>query len=248
VPPVATRLDKDPIVEATFECRFQGTIPAVADVLQGAIYANIRDRFPKVARHPLADFTSALVDNPALRYQPRLILEGTDAAIFIGDRSIAVASPKPYMGWRRFRALILEVLQLVREANVVRETERISLRYINLLAAESVQAQFSLVHYTATLGAEGKYKLNTQLTYTRTEIAKEGIVSIVELAANSVITTKRQEQLKGMVVTVDTIYPAPKDFLDNPTPHLEKAHTTEKAIFFDLLTQPTLDSMGPHYD
>ena len=152
------------------------------------------------------------------------------------------------MGWKRFRAVILEVLELVRNANVVRETERISVRYVNLLEGDSLQAQFSLVHYAASLGVEGKYRLNDQLTYTRTEIERDGLVSIVELAANSILTTKRQEQMKGLVLTVDTIYPVPKEFLADPAPHVEKAHSTEKAIFFDLLTRPTLESMGPHYE
>ncbi len=136
-------------------------------------------------------------------------------------------------------------MALVKDSNVVKETERISLRYMNLLEGETPAQQFSLVHYNATLG-RGAYKLSDYLTYTRTEIEKDGLINIVELGANSVVTTP-SGSVKGLVLTVDTIYNSPPNFLPNPLPHVEKVHDVEKSVFFDVLTEDTINAMGPKW-
>jgi len=118
-----------------------------------------------------------------------------------------------------------------------------SLRYVNLLRGETPEAQFSLVHYSASLGR--RYKLHTLLTYTKTEFDLEGLANIVELGANSVATTQKGESLTGLIVTIDTIHKDPADFLNNPDPLLEKAHFIEKTVFFEVLTEETVNKMGP---
>ena len=248
MPTVPVRLTKDPIIEAVFEYRFRGAVPAVADVLQGAIYPKLGPRFPRVQRTPLATVPVGLLEqDPNLRYQPRLSLQGDQLNVFIGDRAFAIACPRPYIGWSDFRPLILELMGLVRGAKVVAETERFSLRYVNLLTGATPAEQFSLVHYNATLG-RGGYKLNNFLTYTRTEFQKDGLINIVELGANSVAKTTKGESLTGLIVTVDTINLNPADFLDNPKPYVDKAHDIEKSVFFDVLTEEAVNKMGPVWE
>ena len=245
MPRVPVRLERDPIVEAVFEFRFQGAIAAVADILKGAMYPSLKGRFPTVQRTPFSAI-SGFLDDPVLRYQPRLILQSDNLRVFIGDRSVGVVCTKPYIGWQEFQPLILEVVDLVKSSNVVKETERISLRYINLLEGPTPTHQFSLVHYNASLG-RGGYKLSDYLTFTRTEIEKDGLINIVELGANSIVTTA-SGPLKGLVLTVDTIYSSPANFLANPPPHVEKVHTVEKSVFFDVLTEDAINAMGPKWE
>ena len=245
MPKVPVRLERDPIVEAVFEFRFQGAMPAAAEVLQGAVYPKVSDRFPKVQRTPFSQF-SGLLDDPNLRYQPRLLLIGDNLRVHLGDRAIALVSVKPYVGWKAFRPLILEVLKLVIASKVVKEPERISLRYMNLLEADTNAKQFSLVHYSATLG-RAKYNLSEHLTFTRTEIEKDGLISIVELGANSMIETPAGSA-KGLFLAVDSIYNSPPNFLTDPEPHVEKVHNVEKSVFFDVLTDSTIEAMGPKWE
>lgn len=246
MPKVLNRLDKDPIFEATFEYRFSSAVPAAADIVQAVVFGALRDRFPRVSRNPAAEFASAFAQDPNFRYQPRLILQGESSGLYIGDRSVMVSCTAPYMGWGRLRSLIIDVLRLVKKADVVKETERISLRYINVLAGDDVAKQFSLVHFDATLGKE-KYALNSLLTHVRTEIPKDGITCVVELTANATVKTESQQR-QGLVLVIDTIYSAPQDFLQDPARHLEKVHDAEKSIFVDVLTAETLQSMGPTWE
>ncbi len=241
-----TRLAKDPIVEATFEYRFEGKVGAVGDLLQGVIYPKLRDRFPKVQRNPLAAFGAAFADEPTMKYQPRIVLFAENNAVAIGDRSIAITCRRPYIGWQAFKPLILEVLGLARSADVVGKTERISMKYVNLLESASLKDQFSLVHYRSSLGRR-PYELTDLLTYTRTELKNNDLVSIVELAADS-IANLPTGPLKGLLITVDTILSEPRDLLANPESHLERVHQAEKEVFFDVLTDAAIESMVPEWE
>lgn len=240
------RLKKDPILEAIFEVRFRGTVPAVAEVLQGALYPSLKDRFPNVQRTAIGNLalpSELLEGDSSLRYQPRLILRGDQLSVFIGDHAVALMCPRPYVGWKSFLPLILELLGYVKGTGVVGEPERFSLKYINLLEGPSPAAQYSLVHYDAVLGQ--RYRLNNLLTYTRTEFEQDGLTNIVELGANSVARSLKGESFKGLVVTVDTICKEPKDFWTNPGPHIDKVHNVEKDVFFHVLTEETINKMEP---
>lgn len=241
---IPVRLEKDPILEAIFEFRFQGAVAAAAEVLQGVMYPKLKDRFPKVQRTPFSQF-AGLIDDPNLRYQPRLLLQGDPVRVHIGDRAIALVCVTPYVGWKSFRPLILEVLELVKTSKVVKEPERISLRYVNLLEGQTHSQQFSMVHYNASLG-RANYNLSEHLTYTRTEIAKDGLINIIELGANSEIVTPAGS-VKGLYLAVDSIYNKPPNFLADPEPHVEKVHDVEKSVFFDVLTDKTIEAMGPKW-
>lgn len=237
-----SRLARDPILEATFEFRFLGKEQAVADVLQGIIYPELKTRFPKIRRTALAAFAPELLDDPSLRYQPRLSLRGENQLVNIGDRAIAVASTRPYMGWRRLRPLVLEVLELVRKADIVKEAERISLRYTNILRTGSFAEQFSTLNFKAALGRT-PYDLTNMLTHVRTEVMKDDLITILEIGANTVVGDER-----GLSLAIDSIYKSPPNFLNDPAAHVDKVHNVEKQIFFDLLTDETISSMGPEYE
>lgn len=243
-----TRLAKDPIVEALFEFRFEGKGTAVADILQGYIFPKFRDRFPKLQRNPLHEFSVAFANDPTLRYQPRVVLRADNpfSAIAIGDSNVIISHRKPYIGWRRFKPLIFDVLALVRDAEVVARPERISVKYSNLIPAESTDQQFSKVHHRSTLGRK-PYDLTTLNTHVRTEVIVEGLTCIVEVMANTMVNLPTGPE-RGLLLNVDTILPVPESFLDNPEAHLEKVHRVEKTVFFDVLTDPTIKSFEPEWE
>lgn len=237
------RLQNDPIVEAVFELRFAGVGPSVADVLQGALFPPLKDRFPKVVRTAFSAVPEPVVAaNPNFRYQPRLQLQGEHGSVFVGDHNIVVASRKPYPGWTEFRALILEVLQHVNGAAVTGETERFSLKYVNVLpvaAGAPASAQFKMVQYSATLGA---LRLTDLATHTRTQFERAGLTNLVELTANAAI---KSPPAIGLLLSVDTICDDAKDFWVTYPAGIEKLHDVEKDIFFEILTSETIEKMGP---
>ena len=179
--------------------------------------------------------------NPELRYQARLILQGKPLAIFIGDNAIALSCRRPYLGWSKFRPIILELLECVQKAALKIEPERFSLRYMNMFEGEN---HFASTRFAATLG---KYDLKTANTFTRTEFVEEGHTIIVELGSHSVAKSPDGPELKGMICTLDTINMSPKGFWDNPAPMIDKTHDIEKSTFFGILTEEAIKKMGPEY-
>ena len=235
------RLQNDPIVEAVFELRFEGAVSSVADVHQGALFTPLKKRFPKVIRTPFSALPAldAMVEaNPALRYQPRLELQGERLSIFIGDHSIVVSCRKPYLGWKELQPLILEVLQHVKGAEATGNIERFSLKYVNLLPAGLPSAQFKMVHYSANLG---NLSLTELVTRTRTEFEKGGFLNIVELIANANI---KAPPATGLLIAIDTICNDAKDFWVDYPAKINKLHDVEKSIFFEILTKETIEKMG----
>jgi uncharacterized protein (TIGR04255 family) len=243
-----TRLAKDPIVEALFEFRFEGKGAAVAEILQGYVFTKFRDRFPKIQRNPIAEFTAAFANDPTLRYQPHVVLraDAPPAAIALGPSNVIINHRKPYIGWRRFKPLILEVLGQVRDADVVAKSERISMKYANLIPGDTHAEQFLKVHHKATLGRK-PYDLTTLLTHVRTEVQVEGLTCIIELKAGT-IANLPTGAVKGLLLTVDTLLPVPSTFLEDIEDHLEKVHRVEKTVFFDVLTDPTIQSFEPEWE
>lgn len=245
MPKVPRRLERDPIVEALFELRFKSSGTAAADVLQSSIYPAFKDRLPNLNRTPLGSLPVAVLEsNPELRYQARLVLQGDLLAVFIGDHSVAISCRRPYLGWSKFRPLILELLNNVKSSGVATEPERFSLKYINLLEGDTPVSQFSLTRYVASLG---KHDLRNYVTYTRTEIIEEGHTVIVELGANSIAKLPKGPPLSGLIFTIDTINKAPAKFWEDPAPIIDKAHDVEKAVFFGMLTDAAIEKMGPEY-
>jgi len=243
---VPVKLAQDLIVEAIFEIRFVGKVPSVSDLLPGLLYPRFRDRYQNPERLPFSEFPREIQEaDPTFRYQPRLRIAGEQTAILLGDRSAIVNCPKPYIGWSKYRALILEVIGALHETDLITSVERYSVKYLNVIPGPTFQEQLKAVNFSAHLG---NYKLTEWPTSVRTEIKEDGLINIVEVQPNSVITNRQKESFRGLLVTVDTIAQGTDNFWANPETNIDKIHTKEKEIFFDLLTRETIEKCGPVWE
>jgi uncharacterized protein (TIGR04255 family) len=239
---VPKRLAKAPILEALFELRFSSGNPAAADILQSSIFPTFRARLPSLSRTPVGAIPQALISqNPELKYQPRLIMQGNPLAIFVGDNAIALSCRRPYLGWSKFQPVILELVDCVKKSGLKIEAERYSLRYMNLFEGEN---HFASTRFSATLG---RYDLKSANTYTRTEFVEEGHTIIIELGSHTLAKGPEGPSLNGMLCTLDTINLEPKGFWDSPAPMIDKTHDVEKSTFFGILTEEAITKMGPEY-
>ena len=238
------KLTTDPIVEAVFELRFVPAQVAGADLLLGSLFAPMKDRFPTLTRLPTGDLPEALLKlEPNLRFQPRIRLTGTRFSLLLGDYSLMVAASCPYAGWSMYQAVISEAISLAKESGVVKSVERFSIKYINLLPAETVRAQFGKTLFNSQLGGRD---LLTNLTTTKTEFDEDGFTNIVELAPQST-TEIDGKKITGLLVNVDTIATKVADFWNNCDAQIARAHTVEKRIFFSILTPETIRAYGAVY-
>lgn len=239
-----TKLTNDPIVEAVFELRFIPALEAGAELLLGSLYAPMTGRFPTLTRLPAAVLTDALIKlEPHLKFQPRIRLSGDRFSLLLGDYSLVVAASCPYAGWNEYKAAISETLSLANQAGVVKSVERFSLKYINLLPAGTVRAQFGKTLFNSRLGGRD---LLTNLTFTKTEFVEDGFTNIVELAPQSSAEINGKK-ITGLLVNVDTIATKVDDFWNSFKAQIDKAHNVEKRIFFSILTPETIKEYGAVY-
>ncbi len=241
---IPEKLKNDAIVEALFEIRFSmSTIPEV-------FFGRIAEFAPwKDFKHAPSLFynlpPAVREADPNLRYQPlfTLVDERERRAVRIGPHAISYSRGLPYVGWRVFKTELEEVIAGVFEKANDLKVERLGLRYLNALRRD--------LH-----GIQSISDLNLTL-----EVDNEQITG----SANVNITTD------GMSDTACTVRIATTDFVQGDTPPgtsvyvdvdvftdfkgfstkdhgfvkewIEKAHSKEKAKFFQLLTESTIESL-----
>lgn len=240
------KLSHDPIVEAVFELRFESNVPAAADLLVGTVFARFKDTFPRLERLPFSEFPRQLQElDKNLRYQPRVKLEGDKFGIFLGDRSALVSCPRPYQGWEEFREVIFLFLEVVKGTGFIKQIERFSLKYVNLLPAKALSEQFALIKYGAQLG---DFDLTASVTNTRTELILDNILNLVEVQPSTNVTIKSGDPSYGLLLTVDSINRETSEFWENYRDRLEHLHGVEKQVFFGILSQAALDQFRPIWE
>lgn len=240
-------LRKDPIIEATFEVRFKPAVSGLADLLPGALFPQLKDRYERVEALPTGEIPKAIRDqmpNSAYQATKRLVGKGTN--LNIADQSISVGVSKPYWGWKRFRPLIFQVISAINETSLVGEVERISLRYQNLLTTQDNPNDFSGLHLQISLA---DYQLRDGGFRLRAEVERMGCVSVIQVVSSAQAVTSvdgEKTATTGVLLDIDTIKFAPLlNFWTEFHEIVDSVHDAEKDVFFSLLKDETINQMDP---
>jgi len=246
---IPLRLKKDPIVEAIFEIRFSSKNASVANILPGLFYPDVKDKFPKIETLPTANIPEQLVlADPSLKYRPHYRLVGKNYLVLTGEHTLTVSCRRPYTGWKQFRPVIMQFISLLQKTALVDVVERFSIKYINLLeGAREPKAQFGLTKLNIQVCS---YSLTEHLTQVRTEIVKDGFTNVVQVLSGASVHIENESPIDGLLIDIDTICNGPfKDFWSEIPALLERAHLTEKRIFFeDILTKETIGLYEPMWE
>lgn len=244
-----TKLEIVPIAEAIFELRYTAMMPA-ASLLPGVFMSKLD--ITNVEKTPVSQLPDAVRQNDAnLRHQALVRLSWSGGSILIGDYSIMLSANTPYPGWDSFEKSILKVVQITKESNIIRLAERVSLRYINVVAANTVDEQLSKLSIQTTIG--GKPIGNLGAYNIRFETRAEGMVNIVSAGAPAFARTPEGKETKGALIDVDSIahYSHPEDldqFLSDFPGLLKKVRASNKTSVFSCLTDEAIRSLGPIYE
>ena len=244
---IPIKLGKDTILEAVFEIRFSSSTESVADILPGLIFQSLRDSFPKLQRLPAADIPAHIrQSDPNLIYVPQYQLLGSDYNLSIGERVFSISCPRPYTGWKEsFKDFILKTVNVLKDTDVVDNIERFSIKYVNLIPSSN---EYDLSIMEVSLMA-GNYDLSRNLTHVRTEILEDDFINVVQFSSGVSIEATGTETLSGALLEIDTIKMGSFSDFWNELPDLvELAHTVEKKIFTEFLTNDTLQSLDPEYE
>ena len=242
------KLKKEPLIDAVFEVRFTSAFPA-GGLLPGLLFGKLGgDR--KLEQLPLSQLPQVMRDTDSnLRFTPLSRLDWEQFYINVGDRSVSVGFKHPYPGWDSFKPAIIEVMDILKDANVIKSVERYSLKYIDLLPATDLREQVSFVNFDVTLAG---HKLENEAFQIRLEIPRDGFLHAVQVVSSATATLHTGESRQGLIVDVDTIANQQgisfEDLLSGFSDKLEVIHQANKKVFFDCLKPQTVTALEPEYD
>jgi uncharacterized protein (TIGR04255 family) len=238
-----------PLAEATFELRFRPTQPSIAQLLPGIIYAKLGGKYGRSEALPFASIPSQIrvqmsEKDSNLLYQAEYRLSEEGASIFVGERIAGVSMTAPYEGWHHFRPRILEFLEILRSSGLVEKVERFSIKATNIIPATGVQ--LDLLNLRAEIGGISAPEKGFRF---RTEINDKTLNRIIEVSTNATVQFHSGETTSGLLLSLDCVRPVEnEDYWSIHEKALDEVYRELKELFFGLITQEGLESLGPSYE
>lgn len=243
---IPVRLRKEPLIEAVWEVRFTSAKPSVAELLPGLIYQALPDKYPDTIRLPAADIPAPLAEqDPKLRYVPKIRLEGGNQAVQIGEHVVSLSCRRPYPGWLTFAADIRRIIEVVRGTGLIKQLERFSLKYIDLIELEQ-PPDLACLNISLKLGGQ---EIRTSPLQLRTEIREDGLIHIVQIVSPAEVSIPGDpRRYNGVLLDTDSInFFKEQGTWEQVDKLLDLVHTASKKMFFNLLTPETIEKLEPEY-
>lgn len=122
---IPKRLNKEPLIEAIWQAKFEPKegLP-VGDLLPGILYSNLKVEYPNLQLHrlPTADIPAPVAEvDPNLRFSAKYRMEepGSPFLLQVGDRIVTMNCRKPYAGWSAFKERILKFVDVIETSGLV---------------------------------------------------------------------------------------------------------------------------------
>lgn len=224
-----------PIIDALVEIRFlPNTHP---NAVFGLIYRALQNSFPNVENLPILQIPEPLRNlDPNLRYKPHYKISNSEYVVQIGPDVISISSYPKYSGWINFSKKIIEVIENIEKASVIKNVLRVGIRYINFFENDI----YNKINLNISINDS---VIDYKSTFFRTEIIKSDFVNTLQVA-NNISNMNRI----GSLIDIDTSLEINLDkFFSEKNEILNNGHNLEKEIFFNLLSNNFLNSLNPEY-
>lgn len=243
---VPAALERDTIAESIFEIRFAPALEDAGDLLPGMLYPALKSGYPSLTRLPVAEMPKTLRQaQQNLAFTPLHRLLGKGRNVSVGDRVLSLSLTKPYPGWAMFREAICEVMAVLQGTGIVSSVERVALRYSNILQIGADETDLSPLDISLRLNS---FDRRGPGTHVRSEVELDDCINIIQIATSANIRLLDDQQLSGVLLDIDSQKTGPfTNFWESYTEVIEDIHTTEKAIFFGLLTESSIEKLGPKW-
>lgn len=237
---IPVKIDICPIVDSIIEIRFKTNI--FPNAVFGLIFNALKNEFPHVEKLPILQLPEQLRDaDPNFKYKAHYkIVSKDNFSVQIGPDMIALGSPIPYPGWGALSGKLFYVIDEVFKVGIIDQVIRLGIRYINFFDDNI----YDKVNLTISVNSDTLGATHTTL---RTALQKADFLNTLHIS-NDAKRIVDNQQVAGSIIDIDTfkIYNDP-NFHSIYKEEIEKAHNTEKEIFFNLLKSAFLDSLNPTY-
>lgn len=243
-----TKLLKGPLVDVTFEIRFDTSLP-LSSILPGHLFSALSGT--SIERLPHAEIPQQIRNNePALQFMPLVRINTENYVIGVSDKSLQVSCVLPYLGWGEFKSKILEVLGVVKQLSVVGNVTRYSLKYTDILSSEFMNNSSDYLSATFSIG---NHKLDISTCVLQAQIIEGDAINLLQIRGNVEIKViETNESKTGILVDIDSIRQLSNtslpDFVEKDSQELDSLHFINKKMFFDCLSAEGLKTLEPVYD
>lgn len=242
------KLKKEPLIDAVFELRFSSAT-AASVVLPGYLYEKLSGN-RTIEQLPIAQLPKPIREaDPNLRFAPLSRISWGQFFINLGDFSISVSCKYPYPGWLAFRSAIINVINILAGSGFVESVDRYSMKYVDMIPSTDDKHRVSMLNFSVSIAGHTLEKEPFQL---RIEIPRDGLVNAVHVISSAQAVLNTGVTMDGMIVDVDTFAAqggiSMQSLIDGFQEKLNSIHATNKAMFFDCLTQQTILSLEPVYE
>lgn len=233
-----------PLREAIFELRFVPTTPSAGDLLPGVLYSGLSKDYPDSLSLPMANVPREIRNqNPDLKYQSSHRLANGPHSVQIGDYSILLHTTD-YPGWDVYKQRIESLIDALNKTGFVKQIERFSFKYVNLIEASKSEKQLPLLNMKIELTGMAPDETGFLL---RTERSEGKFTTIFQIAPNaSAMIPPSNTNIFGLMIDVDTIRNVGNELWTDHASILEEAHVVAKQNFLSLLTESTLQRLKPN--
>jgi len=235
------RIIPDPIVDSTVEIRFDPLIDRNA--VFGVLYYALRDQFPTVEPLPMMQLPEPIRDaDPLFAHRPQYRLTNDNYQLQIGTNVLTIGVASAYPGWAAFSETIQGIYKKLSPLGVIGPIRRLGIRYISFFEGNI----FDNLNLRLTMPG---YEAGGFPTTCRFELPSSPFVNILSLANHTHLQRVNSELvLTGSIVDIDTsLTGLMPDFFDQMPDLLNRAHQSEKELFYSLLTPQFLAQLNPEY-
>ncbi len=234
-------IDPCPIVQAIFETRFVSPQPWAT--MPGLLFAQIREKYPEQKTLPMAQLPEELRrQDPALLILPLIQFLSDNFLIQLGPRVVSlVTRPNAYPGWSAIAQELNWLLERLKVAGFVGETERLSSRYIDFFGGDI----FTALRLGLQINDQPLRGTQTDVT----TILRRDAMSIRLQATNGAIVATKEGPTSGSVLDLDAWFGSlDVDLFGNGLARFAEAHHAIKGLFFGLIKPELLSKLNPTYE
>lgn len=242
------RLEKCPVIETNLEIRFLTNMPgdAVFGIIYQALQSNFEGYTPQI--QSISQIPIELRDtDPNIRYQPTHLMIKDNLSIGIGPKSIIFSNRAPYKGWNTFKNFVLLALSSIEKINIVKEIEKIGLRYINIIEKPLADA----TNLVISLCGETKDKNDVSTLRLEKKINTDSLL-VLQLNDNVLVSINSSAPKKLSMIDIDAITNHRFDssvLKQNKISNiLDELHNIEKSYFYKLLNEDFKNGLYPIYE
>lgn len=244
-----TLLNKSPLIDAVFECRFDADIP-MSNVLPGFIISNLKEESYTLERLPQADIPIATRDqDPNLKFAPLCVIKKKHFALLIGDKSVALTSILPYSGWDNFRSEIVNLMAALNNTKLLKSIERYSTKYTSIIKFADLKTIVNPVNIKLNIGNIDLYNEAYQI---HTQLKQDDFVNIIQIFSKAQTTLPDGNIIEGLVIDIDIIEMLKESntekILSSLLTRLDLMHDLNKKTFINCLSTEVISFLEPVYD